>query len=473
MPLPLPPPPPLLPAAIMTDGASSSSAPPSRRGDATAVGTAVLPVPSTSTRPAGSERGYKPDAPNGSRIQRQDWSRLHVDGPQLDGWYITKIVLRSISCILMLTMVAMYLVIIVPSQSLISSNVYVNRLNAPIASGMHAAFGVFAFFTLAWDLTEFVTMCCRRGYGITPKAHIGIELTLFLWGAGTISLVAILAVVPVWYARYFPRPSGFTGVEEVTSVAVMGGTIVIIRFILFVRNAIDRCGGRGLTPRIMYLQTGEPVVVMRRPYPPPPTGQEPDIEMGDRTTTQPTAGAATLSAASTLVVSPPRTSLWGMKGRKLRGKKAAPSSSPQPTSPEAPESTVVSSPQEQQSWSQEQIQQESEQPQPQAQQQQEQGQQQHTRSPPSSPQQVPRRKPVPGRGTGPEGSDNYGPTPAYEPDEAERRRAERGEAQAQWMTLEDMGIRGPASGKRRGEAGENADRQVVGGRDLEDSRWRG
>ncbi|EJT71627.1 hypothetical protein GGTG_10882 [Gaeumannomyces tritici R3-111a-1] len=469
--MPLPPLPPLLPAvaAAMTDGASSpsSSVSPSRRGDAAVVGTAVLPVPSTSTRPAGSERGYKPDAPGGSRIQRQDWSRLHVDGPQLDGWYITKIVLRSISCILMLTMIAMYLVIIVPQQTLISYNMYYNRLNAPLVSGMHAVFGVFAFATLSWDLTEFVTMCCRRGYGITPKAHIGIELTLFFWGAGAVSLVAILGVVPVWYSRYFSPPNSF-GVEEVTSVAVIGGIIVIIRFILFVRNAVDRCGGRGLTPRIMYLQTGEPVVVMRRPYPPPPTMQEPDIEMGDRTTAQPAAGAATLSAASTLVASPPRTSFWGVIGRKLKSNKAplvaptVPSSSPQPTSPVAPESAVASSPQQQ---PQEQIHQESEQPQPQAQQ-----QRQHTRSPPTSPQQIPRRRPVPTRGADSERSESYGPTPAYEPDEAERRRAERGEAQAQWMTLEDMGVRGPASGKRRGEAGDNADRQAVDGRGLEDGR---
>lgn len=218
----------------------------------------------------------------------------------------------------------------------------------------------------------------------------------------------------------------------------------IIRFILFVRNAIDRCGYRGLTPRIMYLQTGEPVVVMRKPYPPPPTRREPDIEMGDRVTAVP-------SSASTLVASPPRPSLWGMMGRRLllRGKKAPPpvvetrrgSSSPQPTSPEVPErAAVVSSPPHQPP--QEQPEQEPEQPQPQAQ------AQQHTQSPPSSPpqrQQIPRRRPVPTHNAG----NSYGgPAPDYEPDEAERRRAERGEAQAQWMTLEACGIRGPASGKR-------------------------
>lgn len=33
-----------------------------------------------------------------------------------------------------------------------------------------------------WDLGEFLTICARHGRGITPKAHIGLELIISILG---------------------------------------------------------------------------------------------------------------------------------------------------------------------------------------------------------------------------------------------------------------------------------------------------
>lgn len=76
----------------------------------------------------------------------------------------------------------------------------------------------------------------------------------------------------------------------------------------------------------------------------------------------------------------------------------------------------------------------------------------------------PRRKPVPRR-NGTHYADPWGaPGPEYEPDEAEKLRAERGERQAQWMSLESMGLRGGMSGakQRLGSAEEPKSHERVG-----------
>lgn len=131
-----------------------------------------------------------------------------------------------------------------------------------------------------------------------------------------------------------------------------------------------------MTPRIMYLPTGEPVVVVARPYPPKPTAPPPvelsrlpsiEDDTSPPTPTQPPAAAQ----VETPVRSPAVTEHRRMSG--------------------------LHEPSE------------------------------------SFRQGMPPRKPVGGsKGT------HYAipwPGPDYEPDEAERARAARGESQAQWMTL--------------------------------------
>lgn len=43
---------------------------------------------------------------------------------------------------------------------------------------------------MLWDLCEFLTLYLRQGYGITPKAHIGLEITLFLGLAAAVGMLA-------------------------------------------------------------------------------------------------------------------------------------------------------------------------------------------------------------------------------------------------------------------------------------------
>ena len=42
-------------------------------------------------------------------------------------------------------------------------------------------------FSILWDITEFVALCTRRGYGIAPKAHQWVELVLAFFCGGSIA----------------------------------------------------------------------------------------------------------------------------------------------------------------------------------------------------------------------------------------------------------------------------------------------
>ena len=44
---------------------------------------------------------------------------------------------------------------------------------------------------ILWDSSEFITLCCRRGFGITSKAHIGLDLTLCLGAACGVAITCL------------------------------------------------------------------------------------------------------------------------------------------------------------------------------------------------------------------------------------------------------------------------------------------
>jgi hypothetical protein len=141
----------------------------------------------------------------------------------------------------------------------------------------------------------------------------------------------------------------------------------------------------------MYLSTGDPVVVFAEPYPREAASHQqpresPPVPLADLPRLADNAGGTTLPSPRTdLAISPAET-------RPLH----LPAESPPAATPQRASLTLVSG------------------------------------RTGSYPQGVPTRKPVPASASW--------PPPEYEPDQAEKERAARGEAQAQWMTLAHSGI---------------------------------
>ncbi|KAK1579331.1 uncharacterized protein LY79DRAFT_564578 [Colletotrichum navitas] len=122
-----------------------------------------------------------------------------------------------------------------------------------------------------WDLGEFLSLCARRGRGITPKAHIGVELVLFL----------LTYMAGVWLAVQLRlQETGPVGEMRGTplSYAIAQSVLMLftatIHLALFIRACIER--GREIRqrrPRVMYIpETGQTVYVVAKPFPeqPPP-----------------------------------------------------------------------------------------------------------------------------------------------------------------------------------------------------------
>lgn len=146
-----------------------------------------------------------------------------------------------------------------------------------------------------------------------------------------------------------------------------------LHFTLFIRAILDTKLGIGVTPRVMYLPSGQPVVVVeRRPVPPPPSK----------------ARQKPLSISTSSI--PPSSSQRERPSLEIR------------TDTEIEVISPTSS-----------------------------------HGPPISPvvdTERPRIKPAMASGALQESSE-VAPGPDYQPDEAERERAARGEAQAQWMMM--------------------------------------
>ncbi|KAK2016062.1 hypothetical protein LZ32DRAFT_601654 [Colletotrichum eremochloae] len=116
-----------------------------------------------------------------------------------------------------------------------------------------------------WDLAEFLSVCARHGRGITPKAHIGVELIL--------SLVAYIG--GGWLAVQLglqedSQPPQVSG--EPLAYALVQCVFMLlaatIHLVLFIRACVERRREiRRRRPRVMYIpETGQTVYVVAKPF---------------------------------------------------------------------------------------------------------------------------------------------------------------------------------------------------------------
>ncbi|OHF04018.1 hypothetical protein CORC01_00880 [Colletotrichum orchidophilum] len=114
-----------------------------------------------------------------------------------------------------------------------------------------------------WDLGEFLTICARHGRGITPKAHIGLEL-----------VISILAYIGGGWLAYQ------LGVQEDNQIGHWPLNLALtecifmlfsatIHLSLFIRACVERSREiRRRRPRVMYIpETGQTVYVVAKPFP--------------------------------------------------------------------------------------------------------------------------------------------------------------------------------------------------------------
>ncbi|KAK1756971.1 hypothetical protein QBC47DRAFT_173955 [Echria macrotheca] len=219
------------------------------------------------------------------------------------------------------------------------------------------------------DAAEFITLCVFRGSGISLRIHVWTD-GVFVFATATSIAFMVMGVMGLLGDAPF-----IIGIAT-TSLLFLVMLIHSVLLLLYFRTRRGR-EKYNTTPRVMYLPTGQAVVVTSQPLAIHRANSPQDTELAQLPKAQPGA-------------------------RPLYVEEAAPSSQNHPTSPSSP------SP----------------------------GHNNYAISEPFR-QGVPPRKPVAGALAGTHYAMPW-PGPEYQPDEAERIRAARGEKQAQWMTLHGM-----------------------------------
>ncbi|KAI6258901.1 hypothetical protein MCOR27_006433 [Pyricularia oryzae] len=424
---------------------------------APAAATPTRPQLSTQSSSADASKQTDPGMDPRSRLPREELEAL--DKPVINGWYIAKVVLRVSTTGFAVTMV--------PVQ--INRQPWMSISYPDIWSFINDVLQyVLAAVIMSWNSAEFITMCFRKGRGISAKAHIFLDAFIFL-----------LALAAVGYQIFILFLHNYADLAYYQAAIPLTALSSLFHFILSIRGCIDNAF-MGSTPRIMYLITGEPVVVLPGRRAPRPTHEADtrDVEMNVRSsaafqsTTQtamtplsPDVESAQRAISPTLppnTANSPSTShpvLPTLNTEMDRGDAPPWTPSPHVATADAssPETMAVATALAADGF------------------------RDHASpvtvgmpagrnmSPVSSPSTSPaaatpgrrqrhkistdgsrpRRKPVPRR-KGTHYADPWGaPGPDYEPDEAEKLRAERGERQAQWMSLEGMGVGSGVSAARQ------------------------
>lgn len=131
-------------------------------------------------------------------------------------WVVTKIVLRSIILILataVAVMSAIVAVAVYPTTIITTypyvSYAYLLRPQGSVATQMVKTLtppvSRQVIPTIVWNCTEFLVMCLRRSTtkGITPKAHVGVELIMWMGG------VVVLSIQCSYASWFYPEHQAY------------------------------------------------------------------------------------------------------------------------------------------------------------------------------------------------------------------------------------------------------------------------
>ncbi|KAK1835876.1 hypothetical protein QBC39DRAFT_129313 [Podospora conica] len=172
-------------------------------------------------------------------------------------FFITTVVLRATSLIAAFTVVIVSLTIIVPDSFYYSGDLVPTLIAC--------------FLTAAWDASEFGIMYFRGGQCLPWWSHITADGAAVLGIAITAGFSFANLPRLISNNSYVFYHGGDTS-REVASLA-LSVLLILIHSSLFVRFLLARLRGRAekqkTEPRIMYLPTGDPVVVTQEPIPPP------------------------------------------------------------------------------------------------------------------------------------------------------------------------------------------------------------
>ncbi|CCF41783.1 hypothetical protein CH063_11957 [Colletotrichum higginsianum] len=124
-----------------------------------------------------------------------------------------------------------------------------------------------AMMCFMWDLGEFLSVCARHGRGITPKAHIGVEVIL--------SIVAYIGGGWLAFQLGVLQPGQLNNLPIRYALAICVFILITatIHLVLFIRACIERSREiRRRRPRVMYIpETGQTIYVVAKPFPKLPT----------------------------------------------------------------------------------------------------------------------------------------------------------------------------------------------------------
>ncbi|GJC87274.1 hypothetical protein ColLi_10112 [Colletotrichum liriopes] len=124
-----------------------------------------------------------------------------------------------------------------------------------------------ALLSFMWDLGEFLSVCARHGRGITPKAHIGVEVILSI----------LTYIGGGWMAFQLGEQQdnqiGSSPLSYALAQCIFMLVTATIHLVLFIRACVERSREiRRRRPRVMYIpETGQTVYVVAKPFPKLPT----------------------------------------------------------------------------------------------------------------------------------------------------------------------------------------------------------
>ncbi|KAI1327955.1 hypothetical protein F5Y16DRAFT_167605 [Xylariaceae sp. FL0255] len=168
--------------------------------------------------------------------RRKEWANRSKDLPPIPEnlvlksqrrWDIAKLLLRVLSMVFCLTQIGELIAITINNYYIYTGWEY------DYASSYLIPGYVVNGSVLVWDIAELIVISVRRDIsdGITPKAHVGVELSL--WSACIVG-IALQATFNLWWYEIFNG-----GIAIHATQLGFFGAVLVLRFILFVRACIE------------------------------------------------------------------------------------------------------------------------------------------------------------------------------------------------------------------------------------------